>query len=200
MNLGNAIAERFARPVTPQQPAFDPDAFATGRDIQQAVERVGQHPDVQASLELSANGNYRWVQDKYSKEFAKWGAEIQAKLRDVPKRLWSVDTLETVVKLVQADHLTELRAEWQNEARASVEPTMRANGAAGSVPVPEKNKEHSLESEKIPAEWKLRAQQQGITESTVREFCASQGMSEEQFYKQFETPKNQIVAEVPSGR
>ena len=213
LNLTKQLVDNFARyqpsppppvPANPTPPAFDPDAYMTGRDLLSAQERVMQqfsaHPDLQAGIELAASGNLGVVRQKYAKEFAKYGPEIQLMLAQVPKKAWTLDNLERVVKNVLVDHLPDLQAEWQTEVQARLEPTMRATGAAGTVPVPdEQSKLNSLESEKIPAEWKLRAQKQGITEATVREFCQLTGQTPEQFYKQFESPRHPIVAEVQVG-
>lgn len=200
------LERAFTQPEKPQpqaQPvALDPEGYVTGGQVQTWASQQIQsqvNPELEAAHNLASSAVYSVVQNKYPKEFSKYRGEIDGYLAKMPKKQWTLDNLDTVVKLVKADHFADYQAEWETDFRAKVEPTIRSGGAGGSVPVPEK-KENSLESEKIPAEWKLRAQQQGITESTVREFCASQGMSEEQFYKQFETPMNPIVAEVRIGK
>ena len=190
-------------PPTQAQPfQVDPEGYVMGRDLvaaqQDALNRFT--PDVTAAVDLAANANYSFARSQYAKEFSKWGPEIAQRLSGVPKKLWTMETLDTVVKLVRADHLDELRTEWTTEIRASMEPTIRSGGAGGSVPVSEKDKSNSLESEKIPDEWKARAAKAGLTESTIREFCFKNDMTEAQFFKQFETPLNPIVAEVQSGR
>ena len=64
-------------------------------------------------------------------------------------------------------------------------PTMRSGGAgSGSVPTPQP--EFSLKSEKLPEAWRQRAESLGLTEQALTEFCASNGMSREQFFQQFE--------------
>lgn len=213
LGLTQRLVERFTTPAQPAAPpqsqaptqafTLDPEGYVTGRDLLQAQQQAFQQyvqPDVNAGIDLAASANYGLVQNKYQKEFSKWGPEIAQRLAGVPKKMWTLDNLDTVVKLVRADHLDDLRAEWQSEAVSRVEATIRSGGAGGSPPVEQPNKENSLESEKIPAEWKLRAQKAGLTDSTVQEFCRLNDMSPEQFYKQFETPQNAIVAEVPSGR
>lgn len=190
-------------PPQAQPFTLDPEGYVTGSQFQQAQRQAFEQyvqPDITAGIELAASANFGLTRNKHDKEFAKYGPEIMSRLAGVPKKMWTLDNLDTVVKLVKADHLDDYRAEWQTEVRASMEPTIRSSGAGGSVPVTQENKEHSLESEKIPDEWKRRAQKAGITESTVREFCAKNDMTPEAFYKQFETPTNQIVAEVQDAR
>lgn len=211
LGLTQRLVERFTPPPTPapQAPtqgtytAPGSDDYITGAQLaasqQDAFQRYVQ-PDMTAGIDLAASANYGLTQSKYQKEFSKYGPEIVGRLAGVPKKLWTLDNLETVVKLVRADHFADYQAEWQTENRASIEATIRSSGVGGSPPVPQDNKENSLESEKIPDEWKLRAAKAGVTEATVREFCATNEMTAAEFYKQFETPKNAIVAEVPSGR
>lgn len=207
LGLTDTLLQRaFTQPEAPkpQTPpvTLDPEGYVTGGQVQSwAREQIASavNPELESAHNLAASAVYSVVQNRHAKEFGKYRGEIDSYLARMPKKQWTLDNMETVVKLVKADHFADYQAEWETDFRAKVEPTIRSGGAGGSVPVPE-NKENSLESEKIPAEWKLRAQQQGITESTVREFCASQGMSETAFYKQFETPMNPIVAEVRVGK
>lgn len=166
---------------------------------QDAFNRFVQ-PDITNAQDLAASAVMAFTQTKFQKEFSKYGPEIATRLAGVPKKLWTLDNLETVVKLVRADHFADYQAEWQTESNAKMEQTIRSSGVGGSAPVSQDNKDSSLESEKIPVEWKLRAEKAGVTEATVREFCASNDMTATEFYKQFETPKNAIVAEVQSGR
>ncbi len=52
-----------------------------------------------------------------------------------------------------------------------------------------------MESEKIPEQWKKAALAAGITETIVADFSRANGMTPAQFYKQFDTPMNNIVGE-----
>ena len=204
LGLTQRLVERFTpspqtpAPVPPQAP-FATDDYVTGGQMQQAFTQFVQ-PDVQSAQDLAASAVYSFAQMKHQKEFSKYGPEIAQRLATVPKKLWTLDNVETVVKLVKADHFADYQAEWETENRAKVEATIRSGGVGGSPPVTQENKQHSLESEKIPDEWKRRAAKAGLTESTVREFCAAQDMTVEAFYKQFDNPRNAIVAEVQDGR
>lgn len=207
LSLTQRLVERFTPPVaqapapvpSPAPQVFGPDDYVTGGQMQQAFTQYVQ-PDVQSAQDLAASAVYSFAQMKHQKEFSKYGPEIAQRLAGVPKKMWTLDNVETVVKLVKADHFADYQAEWETENRAKVEATIRSGGVGGSPPVAQQDKQNSLESEKIPVEWKTRAAKAGVTESTVREFCALNDMTPEQFYKQFETPTNAIVAEVQDGR
>lgn len=206
--LGQLTQQRPAQQAQTQNPpptqtfTLDQDGYVTGAQLaayqQQAIQQY--LPDVQRGIELGASGNLGHVRQKYEKEFAKYGPEILSLLQSVPKGNWTIDNLEKAVKFVRADHFDDYRAEWQTDNAAKMEQTIRSGGAGGAAPVDQKTKSNSLESEKIPAEWKIRAQKAGLTESTVREFCVKNDTTEEAFYKQFDNPMNPIVAEVQDGR
>ena len=194
-------AQSAPAPQVPATPHIDPEGYVTGRDLLAAQQQAirDYQPEVQAGIDLAASANYGLIRNQYQKEFSRYGPEIVARLAGVPKKVWTLDNLETVVKLVRADHFDDYRAEWQTDSQAKMEATIRSGGAGGALPGTQ-DKSNSLESEKIPAEWKLRAQKDGLTEATVREFCAANSITEAAFYKQFDNPMNPIVAEVQSGR
>lgn len=182
---------------SPAPKVLDPEGYVTGKDFTEAASAFQSQfrGDVDSAVEMAANANFGLTRNQYQKEFARYLPEIQAKLSTVPKRLWTLDNLETVVKIVRADHFDDYRAEWQTEVASKMDPTIRSTGGGGSVPVTQQDKSLSLDSEKIPVEWKVRAQQKGISEATVQEFCRANEMSEIDFYKQFETPMNAIVGD-----
>jgi len=156
---------------------------------------------VQQAQEMAASGVYGVARQTHSKDFAKYGPEIQQELAKIPRQLWTLDNIDTVVTLVAGRHREDYARERAQEIIAQMEPTIRPTGG-GSEPVPtSQQKSHTLESDAIPADWKARAKAQGITEATVREFCSTNDMTPEQFFEMFEkSPLQPIVAEVPSGR
>ena len=151
-------------------------------------------------MEMAASGVYGIARQQYPKEFSKYGPEIQQELTKIPRHLWTLDNLDTVVTLVAGRHREDYARERAQELVAQMEPTIRPTGG-GSEPVPtSQQKSRTLESDAIPADWKARAKAQGITEATVREFCATNDMTPDQFFEMFEkSPLQPIVAEVPSG-
>lgn len=185
-------------------PELADDTILTGRDLKSYLRQAQQQfiaPQMQQSTDMASSGVYGIASMKFKKEFDRYGPEIQQELTKVPRTYWTLDNLETVVNLVAGRHREDYARERAQELVAQMEPTIRPTGG-GSVPVPTPHeKSQSLESESIPDDWKLRAKQAGITEATVREFCQSNEMTPEEFFKQFEKSALQpIVAEVPHGR
>lgn len=180
------------------------DTIITGKDLNAYMVRAAQQyiePTVRQLGEQAASSVYGTARQLYPREFAKYGPEIQQELAKVPRNLWTLDNLDTVVTLVAGRHREDYARERAQELVAQMEPTIRPSGG-GSEPVPtSQQKTQTLESDAIPGDWKARAKAQGITEATVREFCASNEMTPEDFFKMFEkSPLQPIVAEVPNGR
>lgn len=176
----------------PAAPSFEvaDDEYMTGAQFKRAV--AAQRPD-DTGIRLAADANLGLVKQQYASDFAKYGAEINTLLASVPVNLRTIDNLQRVVKMVRSDHVTEIAAEMAQQLAATMSSTVRPTGGAGSTaPV---SREYSLESEKIPAEWKERARAAKITDDTVYEFCHANGITREQFYKQFDTPQNNIASD-----
>ncbi len=195
-------------PQAPAQPtgfqAIADDAILTGRDLRAALTQAQREylaPQMQQSTDMAASGVYGIASMKYDKEFKRYGPEINQELAKIPKGYWTLDNTDTVVNLVAGRHREDYARERAQELVAQMEPTIRPTGG-GSGPVPtSEQKAQSLDSEPIPSEWKARAKQAGITESTIREFCTANDMTPEAFFKQFEkSPLQPIVAEVGYGR
>ncbi len=182
-----------AAPATPPPSSFDvaDDAYMTGADYKRAL--ASQRPDTTA-LDLAASGNVAHVRTQHAATFAKYGGEIDALIARVPAHLRTIDNLTQCVRMVRSDHVDEIAAERAQQLAATIAPTLRPTGG-GSAPAPV-SREASLESEKIPQEWKDRARAAKITENVVDEFCRANDMTPAQFYKQFDTPANAIVSEV----
>jgi hypothetical protein len=194
--------EQPAAPQTPTAFGLSDDDYVTGKDVKALMKDIADrqvNPAVGGALEMAASANFGLTQQKFAKDFQNYGPEIIARLASVPKNMWTIDNLETVVKLVRSDHIEDIARERATEMASSMEPTIRSTGggSAASVPI---QPEHSLESEKIPTEWKERAARVGLTDRDVREFCAANNMTPEEFYKQFDTPRNAIVTEVSQKR
>ena len=172
----------------PGQLPLDPQNYATGQDVTNAVAAAAQQfqPALERLAQQNAAATYRLVatDPRFSDVFAKYGPEVGQYLGNVPKAQWTVDILEGAAKLVRADHLDELARERANQIVQGMEPTIRPTGG-GSVPA-NPNPEMSLKSDKLPADWRDRAQKVGLDERTLDEFCFVNGMSREQFFKSFE--------------
>ena len=141
---------------------------------------------------MSADANLHTVRRDESAIFEKYGPEVYGHLSRVPKNLWTVDNLKRVVNMVKADHVTDIARLEAERMVAEMGGTLRSTGAAPSPGTPQ-NLTASLQSDKIPSEWKDRATKAGITEATVREFCQANGTTPEQFFAQFD---RQVITEV----
>lgn len=210
-NAGRSFAPPAAQVPTPQVPAGpaapfrfpDDDAILTGKDFRSTLERAFSQvigPQLQQTAEQAASGVYAAAQARRPKEFEKWGPEIQQELSKLPRHLWTLDNLEQVVTFVRGKHADEYARDLAQQLVTQMDPTIRPTGG-GSGPIPSQHEEkRPLESDAIPEDWKRRAKSAGITEATVREFCAANDMTPEDFWKQFDTsPMQPIVAEAGSG-
>jgi hypothetical protein len=192
-----------AAPAAPAAAAtFADDTIVTGKELRAVLDAAVQRyaAPVQQSVDMAASGVYGIARQTYKREFDKYGPEIQVELSKIPRSLWTLDNLDTVVTLVAGRHREDYARERAQELVAQMEPTIRpTGGGSGPVPTPQE-KARSLESDSIPSDWKERAKRAGITEATVREFCSTNDMTPEAFFEMFEkSPLQPIVAEVPSG-
>lgn len=183
-------------PTTQAAPAsefgtFADDEYISGAQLKQVLSKLGSGSG--DALSLAASGNEHVVRGKYASDFTKYGTEINALIARVPANLRTVDNLEQCVRMVRSNHLEEIASERAQQIASELGATFRSTGAG--TPPPPVSREHSLESEHIPAEWKARALSEKITEDVVRDFCRANQMTERAFYEQFKTPLNAIVGE-----
>ena len=174
----------------PAAPNFADDEYLTGAQFRAAMATATQ-PDP-AVAQMVADANLAIVRNQNASEFAKYGGEINALIARMPANQRTIDNLQLAVKMIRSDHVDEIAAERAQQLAATMTSTMRPTGGAPSAPV---SPDASLESEKIPAEWKERARAAKITNNVVADFCRANGMTPLQFYKQFDTPMNNIVGE-----
>ena len=180
-------------PAAPAAPSFDiaDDEYMTGAQYKRAMAE--RRPDMTA-INLAADSNLAYVRRDNAVEFSKYGRELDALIARVPVEQRTIDNLQTCVKMIRGEHLDEIVSERAQQLAATIAPTLRPTGG-GAAPAPA-SREASLESEKIPDEWKERARTAKITENAVADFCRANGMTPAQFYKQFDTPLNKIVEDV----
>lgn len=192
--LMNAVGQPFRQaPVAPPAPAvtpsaqIDPEGYVTGAQAQtlqrDALAQI--QPQYQQAIDLAASGNLSFVRQSYAKDFSRFGPEISAELANLPKNLWSVDNIEKIVKYVKVGHLDELAREQAEQLVHSMEPSMRSIGSAGTAPAPVDDNSFSAQWQKLPPEWRAKAEKDGITESVVREFCAGNDMTVTDFFRNF---------------
>lgn len=187
-------------PAAPAAPAFDvaDEEYLTGAQVKRLLAAQRGAPDADPGVQMAADANLAFVRREFASDFSKWSGEIDALIARVPANMRTIDNLTRVVKMVRSDHVEEIAAERAQQLATTLAPTIRpTGGGSASAPV---SPEYSLESEKIPAEWKERARAAKITEDTVRQFCYANGMTVEAFYKQFDTPANAIIGDVSQKR
>lgn len=176
--------------AAPGDVRLDPEGFVTGKDLVALQEQaVRQHiaPMLQRSIDLAASANLAVVRERHAKHFARYGPEITARLATVSRDQWTIDNLETVVKLVLVDHLSDLAREEGERLAATMVPTTRSIGGAGSEPVSAETQTLSLESDVVPVQWREHAKRAGLTMQSIREFCVANDMTVDEFFKQFES-------------
>lgn len=171
------------------------DDYINGATLKRILATRGQDT---SSHEFMASTNVHILKQECRDDFDKYGPEISGLIANIPAHQRTLDNMRMVVRLVRGNHVDELARERAQQLVAEMAPTIRSGGApAVGAPV---SRDVSLESEKIPAEWKRRANAAGITESVVDEFCRANDMSPAAFYKQFEQPLNPIVQDIPNRR
>jgi hypothetical protein len=182
-------------PPVQQDPGFNQTEYVTGADIQRLAPKLIQdavNPQLTAVIDMTAQGNLAHVQRDNAAIFQKYGPEVNIKLANVPKNLWTVDNLRTVVNLVKADHVEELASEIASQRFAGLGAELRSNGSP-TPPVAQPEPKNTLQSNEIPQDWKDRAAKAGLTEQTVDEWCRANEISREQFYSTF---GNTVITEV----
>lgn len=199
LTLTKGVVESFSRipqqvappaPTTQNDAPLDPEAYVTGRDVMALAERLiaRQQTSAQPGVEAAASAVYGMAALRHPKEFAKYEPEIQGLLLGVSKDRWTLDNIDRIVSMVKGNHIVDYRSEWEQEFTSKLEPSMRSIGNAGTSPLAP-DKSQSLESEKIPHDWKLRAQKAGLTEATIDEFCRTQDITRESFFRMLEQGK-----------
>lgn len=182
-------------PVQPQNGLAD-DQIVYGADLNRfAPAAIDQRlaSQINPVYDTMASMAQQTVRSKYAAEFASYGPEINAMWASIQdKRQHTVDNLEMAVKVVLTNHLDEIASQRAQRLVQERPETLRSLGAAPPAVAPQPD--HSLQSEKLPADWKNWAQQAGLTEQAIDEFCRGNEMSREQFFGQF--AKRGIITEV----
>ena len=201
LGLTQQLVEERVRGMPPPPPqatapvaqAGDED-YVTGKDLralrQSATAEI--QPMIQQSLAANAQMAYSIAKRDHKEMFGKYEPEIIQVLGRVPREQWTLDVIENAVKFVRGNHVDEIAEEKARRLVSQMEPTIRSTGSGGSTPVT-RSPDSSLDSEKIPAGWRERARQAGITEREVQELCWANEMTPEQFFKQFDVVTDAVT-------
>ncbi len=184
-----------------QEPPVNESDFADVRTVNRMVEQrlsqaaqpIGQQ--MQSLYEMQAGTNLSMARDKHADVFKRWGHEVNAKLATVPYHLRTLDNLETIVKMVKADHVEDLAAERARELVAQQDPALRPSGGAGGYPNYQAPLRGIVESEALPADYRNLLQQRGVTDEAVREFCRMNNLSVEQWVDMAKRTRTDVITE-----
>jgi len=172
---------QYQAPVTQQQPIGDDD-IVDGRTLKALLGQMANvvsQPDPSLTHSIGQLA-YSQVKSADPSAFKKWEPEILANLNQLDKRMWTVDTIQRVVRMVKADHVEELAAERADHLIAQKGFSVRTSsaGVAGSGA----QQGISLESDELPADYRERLQKAGISMDTVRSYCAANNMPVKEWF------------------
>ncbi len=171
---------------TPVQSGFQmpgDDDIVDGRTMKAMLAQIAapqQDPYQQQSLAQLAYGQVRGMEPKV---FQKWEPEILRHLNTMDKRMWTVDNINLVVKMVKAEHVEELASERADALIAQKGFSTRTTGAAPNGQG-HANGEVSLESDELPTDYRDRLKKAGVSMETVRSYCAANGVSVKSWFEQ----------------
>jgi len=191
-----------APPQYPAQPAPQPgvnppatladDDYATGGQIRawgaNQMAQFQQQNQAQLSgyaLQMAGLAKSQ-VREKHRDVWDKYAPEIEGHLAGVAPEAQTVDTLELVVKLVKGNHTEEIvEAALRERGAINAEPTMRSTGGetATTDTAPQAL---TIRDERVPSNWRERAEGKGIDDAKIDEWCQMQGITKEQFYDDFD--------------
>jgi len=190
--LLSSIVDNIGRgtnqPQAPQDlpPAAD-DEYVTAGHLKQAQrEALNQvSPWLQTVADQQATMAYNVIKGKHEDIFRKYEPEVIGVLQAVPRRNWTLDVIEKAVTMVKGSHVNELLAERTRELETTMHSTMRSTGRAGSMADSEPTETVAALLAKTPEKWRAEAQAVGITPAQVYEFCQSNDLTPDEFFKQF---------------
>ena len=168
------------------------DDYITGAAMKQYLQQASQQyvqPQMQQVYAQNAGMALNLVQQRHADDFKRYGPEINGLIASVPLEQRTLDNLERLVKFVRSEHLDQL-VEEKAETRArelagQMGSGLRSSGAPTGATPPVDNPA-SVNNESLPSQWREKAAKVGLTDQTVREFCVANGMTPDEFFKQFE--------------
>lgn len=179
------VTQAPAAPAPFNQPLQSDDDIVTAGQLRGIMGAVmPQLQQIQTQTTQLAQYALNNIRSAYPKEFARWEPEIMSQILPLPREQWTLDNLRMAVDLVRGRHIEDLATDRARELAANQGLTLRTDGNPYSSGPQDKSL--SLESEKLPSDFRDRLAKQGISEATVREFCAKTGMSLEQWFKNAE--------------
>ena len=182
---------QYQAPPTPPGELADDD-YVNGAALKRYLQQASQQyvaPQMQQVHAANAGMAMNLVQSRYGEDFKRYGPEINGLIANMPLESRTIDNLERVIKFVRSEHLDQL-VEEKAEVRArelagQMGSGLRSSGAPSGT-LPPADNTLSVANEALPSLWREKAAKVGLTDQTVREFCVANGMTPEEFFKQFE--------------
>jgi AraC-like DNA-binding protein len=155
------------------------DPTAAARDVATSTFA----PAFQSLAQQNASTLKFMIRQKYTKEFDRWGPEIETTLAGVPPERLTLDLLDQAVTLVQGRHVNELVAERARELMAQGGSGMeRPDGSSAAGGAGVGNTRLSLDN--LPPAVSEAAKRVGLTTQHVIEHCRATGQTPEQWLAQ----------------
>lgn len=195
--LHNIATMPTQQPQVPQQQGFqlpEDDEIIDGRRLKEIMSRVQAPQQDMYSTDAMAQIALATVKRDHKETFDRYGHEVMGNLAQLDKRMWTLDNIARIVRMVRADHVDEIAAEKAQALATQTGFAARASGTAGGYPGTN-GSAPSLESEELPADYRERLKKAGITEATAREFCRVSGIKFTDWLKSAKGVKSAIGEE-----
>lgn len=161
----------------------------------QAVQAQYQQ-QMQKLYQMQAETNLAQVRRENKKEFEKYGPEILTELGKVPQDMWSLANLDHVVNLVRGRHVREFAAELARDLASQQDPTLRPTGSSGdALPAAPHTQGGLIGGNQLPADYQALLKAKGVTDETVRAFCAQNGLTVDQWVETAKKHKASVITE-----
>ncbi len=188
-----AAAVPQAPPPAPTAMPSDDDFLTNPRSATEKLLQAQFGPAMNSMAGQLASTLRGQAELKWQREFAKYGAEIDALVNQVPTHQRTLDTYTYAVDITRGRHVQELAQEMAREQIANVPGTERSGGGpTAGAPMP-----GGVDFSKLPPSVKDKWERAGITQDTIREWAAKWGQTPEQFMN--EAMNQNVVGELTDG-
>ena len=193
----NSMLQRFNQPVQEPKNRFDHDlpqddeAYLQVGQVRRLINTIANQPAPvdQMARQLAAQGLYANIKNEHADMFKRWGSEIDNEIRKLPVEYWTYESLNTIVKMVRANHVDELVAEKAQRLASESHPTIRSGtgglgGGSHTQPIFETG----------PKDMLARLKAVGISsEAELREACRGTGIEPDQYLIELEKYGKAII-------
>lgn len=187
-----ALVTAASQPQTAQPSTTDPqdEEFVDRKSLRQFAMPFQQSLG-QMYVSMAQN-NVDRLRDKFPRAFERYGPEISSLIAGMPVESRTLDNLEAVVTFVRGRHVEDEAKSLAQEMASQFDPTARSLGIGGSVPG---SPGPLTASEELPVEYRNLLKEKGISEDTIREFCATQGISVKDWYEKAKKHNVNVISE-----